>query len=89
MFNESELRAIAYRLGTLPPGEVSYEEVVQRIKDATAPQLAGQVELDHREIEQISHAITYAKHHSGAGVPGHSQFMLIAKLARRSGIDHA
>lgn len=38
--------------------------------------------LDHREIAQVNLAETYAAHFAAAGAPGHSQFMLIAKLAR-------
>lgn len=37
--------------------------------------------LDPRELAQVYHALAYAKDYSGAGVPGHSQHMLIAKLA--------
>ncbi len=38
--------------------------------------------LDLREQAQVFHALAYATDHSAAGVPGHSYFMLIAKLAR-------
>lgn len=38
--------------------------------------------LDKREQAQVFHALAYASDHSDAGVPGHSYFMLIAKLAR-------
>jgi hypothetical protein len=38
--------------------------------------------LDHREIEQIRHATAYAASYAAAGVPGHGQFMLIAKLTK-------
>ena len=37
--------------------------------------------LDERERAQVYHAITYKNDHVHAGVPGHGQFMLIAKLA--------
>lgn len=37
--------------------------------------------LDPRELAQVYHALSYAKDFSHAGVPGHSQHMLIAKLA--------
>ena len=37
--------------------------------------------LDSREWSQVLHAQAYAHNHLGAGVPGHSQFLLIAKLA--------
>lgn len=39
-------------------------------------------ELESREWSQVLHAIVYARDHSGAGAPGHGQFMLIAKLAK-------
>lgn len=42
----------------------------------------GAVYLDERERAQIAHAIDYADKHSKAGVPGHGQFLLLAKLAR-------
>lgn len=38
--------------------------------------------FEPREIAQIRHALEYAEKHSTSGVPGHSQFMLIAKLAK-------
>jgi hypothetical protein len=38
-------------------------------------------ELDAREWSQVLHAQSYARDHSGAGAPGHGQFLLIAKLA--------
>ena len=40
------------------------------------------LELTDRESAQIDHALDYAENFSQAGVPGASQFMLIAKLAR-------
>lgn len=40
-------------------------------------------ELDARELAQVDHALDYAERFSGAGVPGHGQFILIAKLARQ------
>lgn len=42
--------------------------------------------LDPRERAQISHAVVYANNHAAAGVPGHSQFILIAKLAQKLGL---
>lgn len=42
-------------------------------------------ELDPREQAQTQHAIDYARNHASAGAPGHSQFLLIAKLARMLG----
>lgn len=40
-------------------------------------------ELDAREQAQTRHAMDYAAHHANAGAPGHSQFILIAKLAHQ------
>lgn len=40
-------------------------------------------QLDTRDHAQIRHATDYAAQHHVAGVPGHSQFMLIAKLFRQ------
>lgn len=42
--------------------------------------------LDKREVAQIMHARNYAGLHADAGVPGHGQFMLIAKLAKVLGL---
>ena len=38
-------------------------------------------QLTPRDQEQVKHARDYALLHDAAGVPGHSQFLLIAKLA--------
>ena len=38
--------------------------------------------LEPRELAQVYHALAYAKDFASAGVPGHSQHMLIAKLAK-------
>lgn len=35
-----------------------------------------------RELDQLDHAINYEERWSSAGVPGHSQFMIIAKLVK-------
>lgn len=43
------------------------------------------VKLEGRELSQIWHAINYAQRHTEAGVPGHGQFLLIAKLAKALG----
>lgn len=40
-------------------------------------------EFNERELAAIKHAQAYADNHTDAGAPGHSQFLLIAKLARR------
>lgn len=47
---------------------------------ATPP--AWLASLEPREQAQVMHALAYATDHSSAGDPGHSHFMLIAKLAR-------
>lgn len=50
----------------------------------TVPEQESQwfADLNPREQAQVIHAIDYAAHHSGAGVPGHGQFLLIARLAQ-------
>lgn len=40
------------------------------------------LQLDERERWQVYHACHYADHYVQAGAPGHSQFLLIAKLSR-------
>lgn len=40
-------------------------------------------ELEPREWAQVDHAMYYAEHYANAGAPGHSQFMLIAKMAQQ------
>lgn len=39
--------------------------------------------IDARERAQIDHALEYADRFKEAGVPGHGQFILIAKLVRQ------
>lgn len=51
-------------------------------------QVLGETKLEPRELSQIWHALAYADHHSDAGIPGHGQFMLIAKLAKALGYKH-
>jgi hypothetical protein len=41
----------------------------------------GSLTFDHREQAQIEHARHYRDTFSPAGVPGHGQFLLIARLA--------
>jgi hypothetical protein len=38
--------------------------------------------LEQRERALVTLSLAYATEHSAAGAPGHSYFMLIAKLAR-------
>lgn len=40
-------------------------------------------DLSIREQIQIAHAVNYARTYGDAGVPGHGQFILIAKLAKK------
>lgn len=40
-------------------------------------------DLSEREQIQIAHAQEYARIWGSAGVPGHGQFLLIAKLAKK------
>lgn len=37
--------------------------------------------LSERDRKTVQHATVYSDHYFEAGVPGHNQFMLIAKLA--------
>jgi hypothetical protein len=39
-------------------------------------------QFDKREKGQLDHAVTYAEFFKDAGVPGHGQFILIAKLIK-------
>jgi hypothetical protein len=45
------------------------------------------VDLEIREMRQIQHALIYEGQFQDAGVPGHGQFILIAKLAKALGIS--
>lgn len=47
---------------------------------AAAPVLTES--LDERELLQVLHARSYADGFAKSGVPGHGQFLLIAKLSR-------
>lgn len=49
--------------------------------------VATTYDLNERELAQINHAMHYADHHAASGVPGHGQFVLIAKLARFLGLE--
>ncbi len=40
-------------------------------------------EFNLRELAQIDHATAYARDHGDAGAPGHGQFLLIARLAKK------
>lgn len=93
---ESELTALAREMYEAYGGYTDWKnfqgnpmpqwnELPERIQKAweTAAQASKPViELDERERAQIRHADDYETEHSRAGVPGHGQFMLIAKLAR-------
>lgn len=48
-------------------------------EDRTLPEWFRQ--LTPRDQEQVRHARDYATTYTAAGVPGHSQFLLIARLA--------
>lgn len=54
---------------------------MEETKRANAP--AWATDLSAREWAQIEHARTYAFMFDDAGVPGHGQFLLIAKLAKK------
>jgi hypothetical protein len=55
-----------------------------QVKDQIKAELLSH--LISREIAQIEHAKAYASDHADAGVPGHGQFLLIAKLADALGL---
>lgn len=42
--------------------------------------------LAEREIKQVQHALEYKRRYQDSGVPGHGQFLLIAKLALALGL---
>lgn len=42
-------------------------------------------ELDIREWAQVRHALNYAEEHAAAGIAGHGQVLLLAKLANALG----
>jgi hypothetical protein len=46
------------------------------------PTPAWMDELEARERAQVFHALDYARNHAAAGIAGHGQLILIAKLAR-------
>lgn len=61
-----------------------WDDLTDTIKSAWAA--AADACLDYARIEgrehaQIRHAIEYSKQFQDAGIPGHGQFLLIAKLA--------
>lgn len=63
---------------------------VEAAKEAVARQHAADLielrqQLDDREFLQIKHAFYYNEAFKAAGVPGHGQFILIAKLAKALG----
>lgn len=55
------------------------------VADARSPAL--NIDLGVREMRQIKHALDYEARYQDAGVPGHGQFVLIAKLAKALGIQ--
>lgn len=52
----------------------------QHVGEGFAPFLGENHPFDSREWETICHAKTYAAEFSHAGIPGHGQILLIAKL---------
>lgn len=44
------------------------------------------LELDDREMAKIFHALIYKKEFSNAGVSGHSDYLLLAKIAEGLGL---
>jgi hypothetical protein len=57
-------------------------EAWNAVADATRPTSF----VDERELAQIAHARAYAQLYASAGIPGHGQFLLIAKLAEALGL---
>lgn len=66
-----------------------YEDLPDAIKEAWEAVASNSysIELTERERQQIDHAVNYATFYESAGVPGSSQFLLIAKLAKALRID--
>lgn len=63
---------------------------VAAAKESVARQHAADLiklrqQLDDREFLQIKHAFYYNEAFKGAGIPGHEQFILLAKLAKALG----
>lgn len=62
-------------------------ETIQRAWNAVADARPPiEADLGTRDMRQIFHALAYEKEFQDAGIPGHNQFILIAKLARALGI---
>lgn len=69
--------------GNAMPAWKDLTDVVRGHWQAVADQFEYfDLELTDREALQVEHAQMYAENFPDAGVPGHVQFMLIAKLAR-------
>lgn len=64
------------------PGEIKPRHPAIPVSEQPL-QPAWWADLDSREHSQIIHAQVYARDHIGAGAPGHGQFILIAKLAKK------
>lgn len=54
---------------------------IQSAWGAVADDAIMAVNIEGREHAQIRHAIEYSRQFQDAGIPGHGQFLLIAKLA--------
>lgn len=63
----------------------TFEDLPDTIKtawEAVADEAITAIGLDNREHAQIRHAMRYYKEFQEAGIPGHGQLILIAKLAQ-------
>lgn len=58
----------------------------ETVADAVTPPV---LDISDRERQQIYHALAYAETFSEAGIPGHGQIVLIAKLAKSLGFGIA
>ena|SRR5258706_11825356 len=63
--------------------QLAWNTVAEYSQDRT-----DRVKLEGRELSQIWHALAYADHHTEAGIPGHGQLLLIAKLAKALGYHY-
>lgn len=72
-----------------------WEELLPEIQEAweaagegVLAQVVVELGLDDREIAKIYHALSYKNDFSNAGVSGHTDYLLLAKLAIALGITH-
>lgn len=61
----------------------AWEAAAKAVIPPEPPELPADLLFNEREVLLIDHAVSYARRFRDAGAPGHNQFMLIAKLAKR------